>query len=138
MRTAIQLSLLLRWGRRLLVLLSLMAPSFVAAQDGGQAAAAPPSTPAVADVNVDGRVLFHVRGIRAYPAERRAKEIAERVRVVAADESVSIDSARIETPEPGRIQIYMGDRSLFELFDADAQIEGIPLSLLGKTHVLRV
>ena len=47
-----------------------------------------------AAVTLDGKVLFYVRGISSYPAERRAREISEKIRKIAADPSIAADSLR--------------------------------------------
>ena len=50
----------------------------------------------LAPVVIDGESLFFVRGISAYPAETRARQIADRIRALAADRNVSTDSLRRE------------------------------------------
>ena len=42
-----------------------------------------------ATVIVDGQPLFVVRGVSAYPAVRRANEIADRIRSVAANKAIA-------------------------------------------------
>src|SRR6266540_3469147 len=51
------------------------------AQPTGEEAAivATEMDPNIAPVTLDGRVLFRVRGVSAYPAEQRAHVIAERI-----------------------------------------------------------
>ncbi len=62
------------------------------------AAQEPPSVPSAeepataiqtAPVVVDGMTLFPVRGVSAYPAEKRAQEIADRIRTVAENPAYS-------------------------------------------------
>src|SRR5262245_40630836 len=48
-----------------------------------------------AAVTLDGNVLFYVRGIPSYPATRRAREISENIRQIAADLSISPDSLSV-------------------------------------------
>jgi hypothetical protein len=42
----------------------------------------------LAPVVIDGETLFSVRGASAYPAERRAQEITERILAVAANRDI--------------------------------------------------
>src|SRR5262245_52033469 len=62
-----------------------------------------PSAPVV----IDGRTLFRVRGTSSFPAERRAAGIAERIKMVAADRSVSPDAVRAVEMEIGTA-IFVG------------------------------
>jgi hypothetical protein len=51
-----------------------------------------------APVVIDGKVLFRVRGTSAFPADRRAAGIAERLAALAADPTVSADAVHpVET-----------------------------------------
>ena len=51
-----------------------------------------------AAVTLDGKDLFYVRGISSYPAARRAREISERIRKIAAIRpSLPIRSAQLKT-----------------------------------------
>lgn len=47
-----------------------------------------------APVRVDGVVLFRVRGTSSFPAERRAAEIASRIRAAAQDPGFRPDALR--------------------------------------------
>jgi small-conductance mechanosensitive channel len=77
-----------------------------------------------APVEVDGKVLFRVRGVRAYPAESRAARITERIRQAAGDSRV--DPLALRTREvDGRTEILAGDTVLVLVFDADASLEGV-------------
>ena len=76
-----------------------------------------------AAVTLDGRVLFYVRGIASYPAARRAREISESIRKIAADPSISPDSLRaVEGAE--HTNIVTGDRTVLTVFNVDAELEG--------------
>jgi hypothetical protein len=50
--------------------------------------------PQLAPVRIDGRTLFQVRGVSAYPAAERAQAIVGRIKDVASDSSVSSNSLR--------------------------------------------
>jgi hypothetical protein len=70
-----------------------------AAQDDIPAVAAAPAAPSStqerAEVTLDGVALFQVRGVTAFPAEQRARDIGERIRAIAADPSVPVDALRV-------------------------------------------
>lgn len=84
-----------------------------------------------APVTLDGETLFHVRGVTAYPAEQRAAAIGARIKAIAADPSVSIDSLQaVESAD--RTQIVAGNRLVMFVVDADAVLEGISRPLLAK------
>ena len=70
-----------------------------------------------APVVVDGDTLFMVRGVSAFPAERRAVEIAGRIRDFAADRSLPVDSLRIEDTPLGT-RVTASGRTLFAVMDA--------------------
>jgi hypothetical protein len=79
-----------------------------------------------APVTLEGRVLFLIRGVTAYPAEQRAQSISSRIKAMAADLALPANSLRlIETGD--RINIVAGvsgDRFVMSVFDADAASEG--------------
>ncbi|MCG3117151.1 MAG: mechanosensitive ion channel family protein [Candidatus Manganitrophus sp. SA1] len=78
-----------------------------------------------APVVLDGELLFEVRGVTAYPAGERAKEIAKRIEAIAADRTLPPESLRVAAGEESA-DIVAGDRPVMRVFDADAVIEGVP------------
>jgi hypothetical protein len=71
-------------------------------------------------VTLDGKVLFYIRGIESYPAARRAREISENIRKIAADRSISPDSLRaVEGAE--HTTILAGNRVVLRVLDSDAE-----------------
>ena len=84
-------------------------------------AAAPPAT---APVAIDGRELFRVRGVTAYPAEQRARAIEDAIREVADDASIPIDAIAV-AEGPASSDVVAGKRVLMRVFDADAALEGV-------------
>src|SRR6516165_2949321 len=54
---------------------------------------------ATVPISVDGRVLFRVRGVTAYPAAERAAAIATRIRALAADETIPASALRTDESE---------------------------------------
>ena len=84
------------------------------------------STMETAPVVVNGAVIFEVPGIRAYPAQRRADEIADIIHAIAADPSkdpamISLD----DKPDLKRTSIMLGEQYIINVFDFDADVQGI-------------
>jgi len=92
---------------------------------------------ATAPVELDGALLFRVRGVTSYPAEARARVIRERLEAVAADPTISLDSLRIVERE-GVAQIVAGDQRLVTLVEEDAHLEEIQLVELATLHLARI
>jgi hypothetical protein len=74
---------------------------------------------ATAPISIDGRVLFRVRGVTAFPAAERAAAIASRIRALAADETIPASALRTDESEHSTI-IVAGETTIMGLFDADA------------------
>ncbi len=90
-----------------------------------------------APVWVDGKVLFQLRGISAYPAEERAARVRERIIQLARNESIAADEI-VFRQEDGHYVIEARDQRLIMLIDADANLEGIPLAMLAEVVSLRI
>jgi small-conductance mechanosensitive channel len=90
-----------------------------------------------ATVTLDGEALFSVRGIQAYPAEKRAKAIEDHLRSVAADRAVPIASLRV-VEKPHGSDILAGDRFLMSVFEGDAAREGVARQLLAQAIRQRI
>jgi small-conductance mechanosensitive channel len=90
-----------------------------------------------APVWVDGKVLFELRGISAYPAEERAARVRERIIDLARNESIGTDEILFRQ-ENGNYVIEARDQRLIMLIEADANIEGIPLEMLAEVVALRI
>ena len=110
---------------RLAVLLLMVVASFTSgermyAQEPSGAAADPDI--ATAPVELDGVVLFSVRGASALPAPARARLIRDRIEAVAADPTISVDSLRVVDSE-GLIKVLAGDRMIMGIVEADASLE---------------
>jgi small-conductance mechanosensitive channel len=122
------------------VLLSLI---LVAGLPAGSAFAQEPEPPAAeaeittAPIELDGAVLFTVRGASSLPAETRARRIEDRIKAVAADHTIPADSLRIEERE-GVMQILAGDHPLAAVVEADARLEQVTLRELAAGHLRRI
>jgi len=91
----------------------------------------------LADVTLDGRVLFSVRGWPAYPAEERARTIRRRIEEIAADPSVVLDSLRtIEMQD--RTKVMAGDHLVAGFIDADGAVDGVSRQLLAERAAIKV
>ena len=78
----------------------------------------------IAPVEVDGVVLYKIRGVSAFPAELRA---ARRVRmIVDAARDPKVDPNRLELVEEDRtVHIKEGEHILGLVLEADARLEGL-------------
>ncbi|MCB1967805.1 MAG: hypothetical protein KDI64_17685, partial [Candidatus Accumulibacter sp.] len=75
-----------------------------------------------APVEVDGRVLFNVRGVTSFPAEARAAAIAARIERYASDPAADAGVVQV-IDSTTHTAINIGDKVLMTLFDADARVE---------------
>lgn len=91
----------------------------------------------VAEVRVDGTVLFQVRGVSAFPATDRARAIAGRIVDVAQDKSVALTSITYVRNDD-HYNITAEDQVLLRLYPFDAELEQIPLEALAEVIALRI
>jgi small-conductance mechanosensitive channel len=90
-----------------------------------------PSAPIV----IDGHTLFRVRGTSAFPAERRAAGIVERIKAVAADPTVSPEGVHAVEAENGTA-IVAGRQRVMLVLEADARLESLDRKVFAD-HVVR-
>lgn len=92
-----------------------------------------------APVVVDGRVLFRVRGVTAFPAADRAATIAQRIRTVADDGSIPPSALHLVASEQWT-EIVAGENSIMAVFDADAAVEapGLSRQALAQVYLKKV
>jgi small-conductance mechanosensitive channel len=88
-------------------------------------------------VIIDGESLFAVRGIAAYPAERRAREIAVRIRAIAANPSIASSSIAIEERDSMTLIVANGQR-IMAVLDEDAALEQIRRGQLAEVYRTRI
>jgi len=93
--------------------------------------AAPSAVPESAAVQLDGEVLFRLRGISAFPAARRAEVVQTALRSVARDASIATESGRVVAGE-GRKEVWFGDTRVVTLFPEDAALEQVDLDILAE------
>ena len=127
-----------RLGTFLLLFITLLLPPIVCAQS--QTDSNYPKPPGIfgvaetAPVVVSGKVRFHVVGVTAYPAERRASDIASRIEALARDKKYDPKTLRVE--DAGEYhQIFPGEsgKAIFRVLEADAESEGVIRTVLADT-----
>ena len=123
----------------LLALLLIAAPlGTVQAQD-----AEPPATSSAearldsAIVEIDGEELFALRGVGAFPAQERVREVARRLAAAAADPKVLPSGITTSEIDLGTA-IVAGDRVLVVITDLDAQLLGATREIAAPLYVRRI
>jgi len=90
-----------------------------------------------APVEIDGQVLFRVRGATSMPADVRASNIRRRIEAVA--DETSLPSSTLRTADAdGLTWIRASGRSLMAVTDADARIEQLTRAELALAHLGRI
>jgi small-conductance mechanosensitive channel/ribosomal protein L31E len=90
-----------------------------------------------APVMIDDFLVFHLRGIRAYPAKERAREIARRIRRIAANRQIKTEDIVVVETEL-MSDIVVGKERIIALFDTDASLEQVDREVLAQTYALRI
>ncbi len=91
----------------------------------------------LAPVRVDGSILFYVRGVSSFPAETRAKTIAQRIQRAAANYATPPDSVKA-IEDAGRLKVYVGNEFIMNIYSADAEAEGITTPILAEIVVEKI
>jgi small-conductance mechanosensitive channel len=130
------------WMLTLGLALALAGTSSVLGQDSNSGGAGSPAPAAnsearLAPVVLDGETLFSIRGVTARPADRRAREIADRIRALAADPKLSATSLELEE-HPGATWILAHGQRLMALLDEDAAIEETTRRPLAELYRVRI
>src|SRR5688572_25722014 len=119
---------------RVLVFALILVPGPARAQD---APAAPEADVITAPVEIDGEVLFRIRGVSSLPATERAQRIRERIVAVAKDPAVAPDSLHLVATEAGTY-LQAGKQPIMTVVDADARLEQVNRAVLAQAHLLRI
>jgi small-conductance mechanosensitive channel len=90
-----------------------------------------------APIIVDGVSLFTIRGVSAYPAGKRAHNIADRIVALAKDKSFTNQKLHL-VEGPYGTQIFGGDLLVLTVYDDDARLEGSQRSVLAGAYMARV
>lgn len=93
----------------------------------------------IAPIIVDGRKVSNISGIPAYPAKRRAREIAGRIKAFAANPELDPDDLHLEAGEKST-SIVGPTGVLVRILDFDAQLFGLDLerSVLAGVALTRI
>jgi len=102
-------------------------------RDNEAAAEGTPTAPVV----VDGATLFRVTGISAFPAEKRAAAIADRIRAAAENRQNSPTTLRVQEVPLGT-QILLGDQPVMIVIDEDANLEHVGRPVLAQAYTVRI
>ena len=87
-----------------------------------------------APVVINGKVRFQVVGVSAYPAKRRAHEIAQRIKVLAKDKEFDPKTIRIKDAGAyHQILPSESGKAILSVLEADANYEGILRTVLAET-----
>jgi small-conductance mechanosensitive channel len=94
-----------------------------------------------AAVMIDGEPLFNVAGTSTYPAKRRAKEIAQRIKKLAQDKSFDPSTLEIRK-EDNIVGFYADDEMVLAILPKDLEVEGILVErtdlVARKYHLMRI
>ena len=127
-----------RLGSFLLLVITLLLPTVVCAEAQTAIKGGEPSDHFKivdsAPVVVNGKMRFHVVGVSAYPAKRRANEIARRIEALAKDPKFDPKTLRIKDVGTYH-QIFPGksDKLILSVLEADAKFEGVHRTVLVET-----
>ena len=93
----------------------------------------------LAEVKLDGNVLFKVRGISVFNANKRASDISARIKKIASNDQIGVESIRLLAKED-YITIYTVNDTIMRVFDADAAVEGTGVSkeFLAKANQMGI
>jgi small-conductance mechanosensitive channel len=132
-----------RLGSFLLLVITLLLPPVVCAHSPTESMEAEPSGAFelvdTAPVVINGKVRFHVVGVSAYPAERRAREIAKRIESLAQDPTYDAKTLRIEDADTWhQVLPHEGGKPIFRVLEADAEFEGVLRAVLAQTLVTSI
>jgi small-conductance mechanosensitive channel len=119
------------------LLLAVVAVLMAAGRLQAQAPAAADVDVATAPVEIDGHVLFRLRGVSSFPAGERARLVTDRIVAAAANPAASVDRLRVVESDVAA-EVALGDEPLLRIFDADAALEQVRRAELAGAHMVRV
>lgn len=119
------------------LLVTMPGPSPAAAADSASPGAAAEIEIATSPVEVDGEVLFEVRGAWTYPAEMRARLIRERIETIAADRENAPAALRVVASAP-YAAIMSGNRVIMGVSNEDALLTGLSRDDLAAAHAAKI
>ena len=118
--------------------LFLMLAAVAGAQQPSAAAHPPEDLPVdAAPVVVNGEVLFRVRGITAFPAQKRSANIAARIEALARDKAFDPAGLAV-TDMGGHSLIKAGETVVLAVYEEDARLESISRQILVTAYVEKI
>lgn len=120
-------------------ILFLLSSIFLSGQQGPPASQELEREVKTAKVMIDYTTLFAVRGIKAYPAEERARAVIHQIKKIATDPAIKTDSlVALETEVS--TNILAGDIPVMRVYDADADLElqGLPRQVLAEVYLDKI
>jgi small-conductance mechanosensitive channel len=90
-----------------------------------------------APVEIDGHVLFRVRGASSFVASTRADAIRGRIEAIASDRTIDVTSIGLAQSD-SITWIKAGDRPIMGIVEADARLEQLSRSELASAHLARI
>ena len=130
-----------RLGNLLLVaaLIAITPPALAAQECSGETPVVDLETAmaTTAPIELDGKQLFQVRGVSAYPAELRAESIKSRIEALARNPGFQTEALRWLESDVG-IKIMAGDQLVMVIFDADARNEDVAPQELAIVTLNRI
>ena len=117
--------------------LSLIISQFSSAQQTSETPVINTSSIELAPVMIDDVVVFRVRGVEAFPAKERAQVISKRIKDIASDPTIKIDSI-VAIEAEHTTDIYAGDRFIISITEPDVAVEKIPSPLLAKIYIKKL
>ena len=124
-------------GLSIFLLLTVLSGLSFAVPSEAQQSVPPAKEIETSPVIIDHMTLFWVRGIKAYPAEERAQDIIKRIKEVAADRNIQIDSITAVEAED-RTNLMAGNIFITSVIDADEALEGIPRQQLASIYIREI
>jgi len=103
------------------------------AQQEGSAPVNGGDVPDRAPVIIDGETLMYLRGVTAYPAERRASEVRDRIIALARDGNFDANDVSV-TEFDDYSRIAGGDQLILNIQNVDAELENLQRPLLAKVY----
>ncbi len=93
----------------------------------------------LAEVKLDGNVLFKVRGISVFNANKRASDISANIKKIASNDQIDIESIKLLAKED-YIVIYAVNDTIMRVFNADAAVEGTGINkeFLAKANQIGI
>ncbi len=123
------------------VMLGLSPTSAIAADGEADAPSSPrdaaKAAPPTAPVEIDGRVLFRLRGVSSMPAVERAANVTERIEALAR--TPAFDPASLSAEQTGDyFSIMAGSERVMVVTNADGRVEDVGAHVLSAAYVERI